>query len=364
MCGKARITRIQSMKKQPHNHQYKKVSEFRKDIISGEWILIVAGRRNRPGAKEESVSERKRKISSRATCPFEHPQKKDLALPVLWYPHPAIAASENVRSWFLQVLPNKYPAVAPHHICPADESYGPYSIREGIGFHEVIITRDHIRTLADMTQEEVDVVLHAYQERYVSIESEPCIRYILIFHNYGEQAGASLSHPHSQLIAIPIIPPDVRRSLEGSRRYFEKNKICGHCDALAFEIKNKKRIVYQNKKFIVVAPFASRVSFEIRIFPKVHGAHFEHMVREDRLELADALRVALKKIKKALHDPDYNFFIHTAPAKTDGMDHYHWHIEILPRVARWAGVELGTGIQVVAIPPEEAAMRLREAKIS
>lgn len=354
---------MKTMKKQRHSHNYKKVSEFRKDIISGEWILVVAGRRNRPGAKEESIPGKKRKISARASCPFEHPNKTDPAA-VLWYAHPSVAASENARDWFLRVLPNKYPAVAPHHVCPVDEPYGPYSIREGIGFHEVIVTRDHVRTLADMSQEEVDVVLHAYQERYVSIESEPCIRYILIFHNYGEQAGASLSHPHSQLIAIPIIPPDVRRSLEGSRRYFEKNKVCGHCDALTFEIKTKKRIIYQNEKFIVVAPFASRVSFEIRIFPKVHGAHFEHMVREDRRELADALRVALKKIKGALHDPDYNFFIHTAPAKTDGMGHYHWHIEILPRIARWAGVELGTGIQVVAILPEEAAERLRKVKVS
>jgi len=348
------------MKSQDHKHAYKKVSEFRKDIISGEWILVVAGRRNRPGAAEKKSAHKKRKSSPKSSCPFERPHGKEQ--PVLWYPHPRMAASENVDSWFLQVVPNKYPALAPHHVCPTDEPAGPYLVREGIGFHEVIITRDHKRAIADMTPEEVEVVLHAYQERTVSIESEPCIEYILVFHNHGETAGASLTHPHSQLIALPIIPPDVRRSLLGSKQYFQKHGVCAHCDELAFEMKKKTRIIYENKKFIVVAPFASRVSYEVRVFPKLHDAHFERISKADRVYLADALRTALRKIKVALNDPDYNFFIHTAPAKTDGMNHYHWHVEILPRIARWAGVELGTGIQVVAIPPEEAAERLRRVK--
>ncbi|MDP2677034.1 MAG: HIT domain-containing protein [bacterium] len=352
------------MKAKSHKHPYKKVSEFRKDIISGEWILIVAGRRDRPGAKEERGAGAKRKITPKGRCPFEMLHTSESEQPVLWYPYSHMAASEDIGNWFLQVLPNKYPALAPHHVCPADEPVGPYRIREGIGFHEVVITRDHRRTIADMTKEEVEVILHAYQERYTSIENEPCIRYILVFHNHGESAGASISHPHSQIIALPIIPPDVRRSLSGSKQYFEKHGVCGHCDALTFEKKDKTRIIYENKKFIVLAPFASRVSFEVRIFPKTHEAHFERIAKSERGELADALRVALQKVKGALYDPDYNFFIHTAPAKTDGMDHYHWHIEILPRIARWAGVELGTGIQVVAIPPEEAAERLRKVKIS
>lgn len=346
-----------------HTHDYKKISEFRKDIVSGDWILVVQGRRNRPGADETHAPSQKRKSDSIHSCPFEDPQKNNPGAPLVRYPFPPLVRFRADTDWFLQIISNKYPAVAPHHICPSEEPYGPYASFEGIGFHEVIITRDHTRSIADMEKEEVDVILHAYQERYMTLEHEPCIRYILIFHNHGEKAGASLSHPHSQLIALPIIPPDVRRSLSGSQKYFAAHKKCAHCVSLSFELKEKKRIIYENKKFVVIAPFAPRVSFEMRIFPRAHASHFERMTRSDRVFLADALRVTLKKIKKGLYDPDYNFFIHTAPAKTDGSDHYHWHVEILPRIATWAGVELGTGIEVVAVPPEETAKRLRGVRV-
>ena len=346
-----------------HAHHYKKISEFRKDIISKDWILVVKGRRNRPGAGEIGKHPKKRKSDPLETCPFENPQKKNAAPPVLWYPHPGAVAGATLKNWFLRIISNKYPAVAPHHICPVEISYGPYSNFEGIGFHEVIITRDHRRSIADMSKEEVDVILHSYQERYIALENEPCIRYILIFHNHGKSAGASLTHPHSQLIAIPIIPPDVGRSLSGYEKYFKKHHTCGHCAGLRFEKKEEKRIVYENKKFITIAPYAPRVSSELRIFPKKHSSHFERITTVDRMELADALFVTLRKLKKGMDDPDYNFFIHTAPAKTDGMNHYHWHIEILPRFATWAGVELGTGVEVVAVSPEETAKQLKNIRV-
>lgn len=347
-------------------------SEFRKDLVSGDWILVAAGRARRPRSKIK----RTRLAPSKKGCPFENPQLHGSPVPILWLPHPAtsypvaeqvrygagkLQATSSLKDWWVQIIPNKYPAVSPHEICPQETSSGPYYKMDGIGFHEIIITRDHARRISEMTKEEAETLVYAYQERWRTLAREKCIEYILIFHNQGPGAGATIFHPHSQLIALPIVPPDVSQSLEGSRFYYTKKGKCVHCDMLSWERKQKQRIVYENKKFIVFEPFASRVSYETRIFPKKHEAHFGDIVPDERVYLADAMIKSLTKIKKALGDPDYNFFIHTAPAKTKNMDYYHWHIEILPKTAIWAGLELGSGIEVVAISPEEAASELKKA---
>jgi UDPglucose--hexose-1-phosphate uridylyltransferase len=212
-----------------------------------------------------------------------------------------------------------------------------------------------------MTLQEVDLILKAYQVRYQALSREPCVNYILIYHNQGEMSGASLSHPHSQLIALPVIDPDISKSLAGSFEYYKKHKKCIHCAMLEWEMKQKKRIVFKNQHFITIVPFAPRMSYETRIYPIFHSAHFEEISDEKRRFLAESLRDALKRIDKALKNPDYNFFIHSAPFNLKNHDHYHWHVEILPRVSAWAGLELGVGIEAVVVPPEEAAKNLRKA---
>lgn len=332
-------------------------SAFRKDIVSGGWILVAAGRRDRPGA--EKTKGEKREIRPIENCPFEDPQKNGESA-VLWHAKPDIV-SENIADWFLQVIANKYPVLTPHKICPTQSASGPYEIMDGVGFHEVIITRDHEKSIADFSEGEINLILRSYIERISDIKKEECIEYVLIFNNYGPKAGASVFHPHSQLIALPIIPPDVSRSLAGSRSYFGKNGQCAHCAILDFELVDKSRIICENEDYIAICPFASHVSFEIRIYPRGHSAHFENIGQTSRHNLAAGLREVLSRLKKAMNDPDYNFFIHTAPTKIDSMDHYHWHIEILPRTNIWAGIELGTGIEVVAVAPEEAARLLRNS---
>ncbi len=336
--------------------QFKSVSTFRKDILSGEWILVATGRRSRPGA--EKIKSEKRTSFPIGNCPFENPQENNETA-VLWYAKPEVSASDSIDDWFLQVIPNKYPVLSPHQVCPVLNPVGPYQVMDGVGFHEVIITRDHEKTMADMTIGEIGLILRAYIERFVSIKNEDCIEYILIFHNHGPRAGASVSHPHSQLIALPIIPPDVARSLDGSRLYFGKNKICAHCAILDFELSEKIRIIYENEEFVAFCPYAPRSSFEVRIYPRAHQAHFESINYETRKNLAAAFKAVLEKIRGAMNDPDYNFLIHTAPAKNNNEEHYHWHVEVLPRINIWAGLELGTGIVVVAVSPEEAAETLR-----
>jgi UDPglucose--hexose-1-phosphate uridylyltransferase len=161
-----------------------------------------------------------------------------------------------------------------------------------------------------------------------------------------------------------MVDPDISRSLAGSSKYHEKHKKCIHCAMLEWELKQKKRIVYRNKHFVTVEPFAPRVSYETRIYPINHAAHFEEISDEKRRFFAESLGDALRRIAKALGNPDYNFFIHSAPISSENNNHYshyHWHLEILPHVATWAGLELGVGIEVVTVPPEEAAENLRKA---
>ncbi|MCF7835659.1 MAG: DUF4921 family protein [Candidatus Marinimicrobia bacterium] len=329
--------------------------EFRKDLVSGDWVLMASsGRKTRPRRTGKEYNKK---------CPFEDPQKSGNPFPLLWYPDPETPPSkrEDFSSWFVQVIPNKYPLLFQKDNCPSIKKSGNKNTLEGVGYHEVIITRDHKKTLAEMSLDKVMLVFKAYKERYRVLAKDPCVEYILIFHNHGESAGASLDHPHSQLIAVPVVDPDVARSIRGSARYFKENKKCVHCAMIEQEIKDKKRIVNKNKHFVSVVPFASHVSYETRIYPINHESRFEDLDKEMFPYLAEVFRDALFRIGKATGNPDYNFFIHTAPVK-EKTEHYHWHIEIMPRGFRWAGLELGGGIEAVSLSPEECAENLRNVK--
>ena len=336
-------------------------SELRQDIVTGDWVVVATGRARRPNAFASHAPER---AQSKSSCPFE----RLLGEAVLVYersgrPHYRPTAKDRRRlmtAWRLQVVPNKYPALRYSALCPVSAPYGPYRVIDGVGFHEVIITRDHTRSLAGMTSAEAAVLMHAYRQRYLALKDEKCVSYISIFHNHGHAAGASISHPHSQLIAIPVIPPDVRRSLEGARAYRRRHRRCVHCAMIAFEKKDGRRVIYENRDFVAFCPYVSRSAFEVRIFPKRHQPEFEAIGDTEIREAADALRTALAKLARGLADPAYNFFIHTAPtAGGRGAAYYHWHIEIVPKTAVWAGFEIGTGIEISTTAPEAAARFLR-----
>ncbi len=342
----------------------KPISEFRKDLIGGDWILIASGRKNRPHFFQRT-KEKKNKPLPKKLCPFEDPQKSGNSLPILWYPKPGTPPGQikNLSSWFIQVVPNKYPLLnLPFgSVCPSVKSKGLQKTLDGVGFHELIITHDHSKTIDKMTIDEAELLIRAYQTRYQTLAGEPCVNYILIFHNQGASAGASVPHPHSQLVAIPVVDPDLARSLSGARQYFRQSKECVHCDMLKWELEQKERIVYRNKHFVVLNPFAPRVSYETRIYPLFHASRFENITDEQRFSFADALIDALKRLTKVFGELEYNSFIHTAPFLLDSGSDYHWHMEIIPRGYSWAGVELGAGIEIVGVPPEESAENLRKA---
>ncbi len=336
--------------------RHQTISEIRQDVVSGDWVVIATGRAKRPHAFIREAE--KRWYQPRKGCPFENPQKSGNDNPFLVLPPPLAK-----KDWFLQVFPNKFPAFSPSYVCPIPATYGPYTRLDGVGFHEVIVTHDHNRSIAEFSDKEAELLIRAYQERYLALMNEACVDYISIFHNHGKEAGASLYHPHSQLIAIPVIPGDVRDSLTGAEQYFKKNKHCVHCAMIDFELKAQERIIYENEEFFAVCPYTSRSAFEVVVSPKIHSANFELMSGGSRKLFARALRVSLHKLFKGLNNPDYNYFIHTAPA--DGKNnyrYYHWHVEILPKTAIWAGFEIATGIEISAIRPEDAAAFLRKQK--
>ena len=352
----------------------KPVSELRQDLVSGDWVVIATGRARRP--REFSKEKRSAFVQPKSSCPFETLHKNVLVVYSLDGEYqksrrkvgtPAFSSKVSYgasgENWWVEVVPNKYPAFGRGR-CQIVRRAGLYSLSDSVGFHEVVVTRDHERSIALMNQEEVELVLRSYQDRFLALKDESCVEYISVFHNHGREAGATLTHPHSQIIAIPVIPPDVARSLKGSAQYLHTYQLCVHCRILAYELKVGDRIIYQNKRFAVLAPFASKTAFEIRVYPKYHEARFENISPEDRFLLADALRTALAKLFEGLSNPDYNFFLHTAPVRNSKeFNHYHWHIEILPKTAIWAGFEIGTGIEISTIAPEKAAAFLRKIKI-
>jgi UDPglucose--hexose-1-phosphate uridylyltransferase len=335
-------------------------SELRLDLVSRDWVVIATGRARRP----EIFKKERRKIEEvpKSRCPFCQFQTQE---------HPTLAFSNGKKiqlqkgaklpkNWTTISVPNKFPAFTPAPRLTERIEGNIYQKMNAVGFHEVVITRDHIKQMAQFSTNQVKEVIDVYQGRYQELMKEKFVNYVSIFHNHGREAGASVAHPHSQIITTPLIDADLRRALVNSQRYFKFHKKCVYCQMAKWEIKVRKRIVFENKDFLVICPFASKSAFEIIITPKNHLAYFERIKEEEKQQLAEAFRVALNKIYKSLNDPAYNFYLHTAPCDDKNYDFYHWHWTILPKTATWAGFEIGTKIEISTIEPERAAAYLRK----
>ncbi|MCR4328159.1 MAG: DUF4921 family protein [Patescibacteria group bacterium] len=326
------------------------MSELRQDIVSGDWIIMAPGRVKRP---HDIIQKKSRRIpTSKETCPFEDLRKSGNLPLRLRYPVKG--------KWSIAVIRNKFPALRRDDRCAMAMRQGPYSYIEGIGHHDLVITRDHTKNFEALPLKEAVEVLVVMQRMYRRFKKDGCSKYVSAFANWGPTAGASVAHPHYQLLALPIIPPDIMHSLNGSRSYFAKNQRCVHCAMLLFEWEAGTRVVESNEFALAVAPFVSRKPFEARVYPTRHLPRFEDTPRRDLTGIAEALQSVLRRMKKFLNDPDFNFFIHTSPLEKDATyAHYHWHIEILPKISIPAGFELGTGIDVNTITPEEASAILK-----
>jgi UDPglucose--hexose-1-phosphate uridylyltransferase len=231
----------------------------------------------------------------------------------------------------------------------------------GTGAHEVIIeTPDHSTQLADLEENQIFEVITTYKERALDLTKDHRFKYILVFKNHGQSAGASLSHSHSQLIAMPVVPKLVKEELDGSQRYFDFRQRCIFCDILKQELEDSRRLVAQNEKFISLAPFAPRFPFETWIIARRHFASFNSIEDDEIRALSQILKTTLQKINRALSNPDYNYLVHTAPTDNPEPGYYHFHLELMPKLTKIAGFEVGSGFYINPTLPEDAAKYLRE----
>ncbi len=328
-------------------------NEFRQDPLSGDWILISPGRGKKPGARE-AVS------FPTHDCPFDDPQATHQETPVAIYSHGQKV--DTVEDWTIQVLPNKYPAVSSGQCGPVMEQ-DIYSVAAGVGAHELVVTRDHDRYFSDFTVDEMAEVIRAYRDRYRALSADPCNKCVTIFHNHGVLAGASVKHNHSQIISMPIVPPELSQMFVRCKEYFTRT---GHRlvqDLVAQELALGSRVVSQNENFVAVCPFASRSPYEVNVFPKFNQSSFGDLSDEALPALATMMQEIFVRIDKAVNSPDYLFFIHTAsPSEANGAE-FDWHIEIMPRFSPSAGLEFGAGVFVNTVDPDEAAQALQSVSL-
>ncbi len=326
--------------------------ELRKDPVVGRWVIIATERSRRPS--DFSPAPVRTKGGRCAFCPGNEEQTPEEIL-ALRPPQ----TSPNAPGWSLRVVPNKFPALRIEGDLEP-QGVGLYDRMNGIGAHEVIIeTPEHGGTLASLPEAAATDVFWAYRERIVDLKKDARFEYVLIFKNHGEAAGASLEHPHSQLIATPIVPIMVEEELEGSARYFRMKERCVWCDIVRQERQGEGRVILETDGFIALAPFAPRFPFESWVLPTAHRSAYEEVERDEARALASVVGELLRRINRVLTDPPFNFMLHTAPLHDPPLDHYHWHLEIIPKLTKVAGFEWGSGFFINPTPPEDAVRYLR-----
>lgn len=331
--------------------------ELRRDPIVGRWIIVATERAKRPQSFVQHVPGDKRDEND----PFVHGAEAKTPAEVLSY-RPA-GTKPNTPGWWVRVVPNKFPALDKDGEL-LREGDGMYDMMNGIGQHEVVVeTPEAGMQISDLPQDQVQEVIWAFRDRCVELFKDPRYKYVMVFKNYGEEAGASIWHAHSQIIALPVVPKNVQEELNGAKKYYDYKERCVYCDMVSQELKDGSRLVMENDLFVAFCPYAARFPFETWILPKRHEAFFTDITKSTVQDLAEIYRGTLRKLKLALNDPAYNIVIHSTPPSAGAAPHYHWHIEILPALSRVAGFEWGTGFFINPVPPEEAAQYLRDADL-
>jgi UDPglucose--hexose-1-phosphate uridylyltransferase len=324
------------------------VSELRRDPVTGRWVIFAVERAQRPA--DYAVEDRAPVVSN---CPFCEGNESQTPPEIQADRSPGTAF--NGPGWRTRVVPNKYPALRVEGDLDK-QGEGLYDRMNGVGAHEVFIEgAAHATTVTALPHGTFLSTILAYRARLRDLKKDRRLAYALVFKNVGMRAGASLAHNHSQLIATPVVPIRVRQELEGAHKFFEYRGRCIYCDILWHEKHTKSRIVLETKEFFAIAPYAARFPFETWVLPARHISHFEDTTDAECEALADAMLTVLSRIERALESPPYNYVIHTSPFVDGPLDHYHWHVEIMPRVTMAAGFEWGSGFYINPVLPEEAA---------
>ncbi|MBU1671546.1 MAG: DUF4921 family protein [Actinobacteria bacterium] len=323
--------------------------ELRQDIVTGQWVVVAAERARRP---TDFTRPPRPEAEDRATCPFC--PGNELMTPLETLAVRPTGSEPNTPGWSVRVVPNKFPVF---------ESGGPpvsgtalFPRRNAEGIHEVIIhSPDHDASLATLEPDQVELILRVYRQRYRAHRENPSIRYLHFIINHGRESGASREHSHSQLFGVPLVPPLVHQELAGASWHQTSRGECVFCRITSEEMDGVRRVVLRTKKYVVIAPFASRLPFELWVLPREHQESFD-MVDDEQLEdLAHVMKDVLGRYREGFDDPPYNAYLHTSPCDGTEYPYYHWHFELIPKLTTPGGFEMGTSMWINVTTPEDAS---------
>ncbi len=331
------------------------MSELRQDPTTYDWVIIAKERAKRPHEFKRGNTVKSLLPDRSEECPF-CPGNEDRT-------PTAEAVYGAPDNWRIRVVPNKFAALTPIGDTKREER-NLFRKIQGYGRHEIIIENPlHNKPIAFLSDEHVEEIIKVYRDRYLALKEDPNVKIIIIFKNHGEAAGTSLEHPHTQIVASPVVPPFIRRRYEIATQHFDNTGRCLYCDLLLSEVEAGERIIKATDYFVALHPFASHYPFETWIMPKVHSSSFGKIVDLEIKELSRLLKEILLKLYLSLEDPDFNLIIHTAPVDDEHKIYYLWHIQIIPRLTLAAGFELGSGIYINTAMPEETAVFMREFNV-
>lgn len=332
--------------------------EIRRDMITDRWVVIAPQRTKRPREERSALS----------SCPF-CPGNEHMTPPA-WLVYSRVGGElvrltdeedKRIKNWFIRCFPNMFPALK--NELPFKEKLSEVPLfattsYSGFGYHEVIVeSPNHNAHPHNSGIRSLELVVEAYFEVMTKLSCEKYVKYVCLFRNYKPEAGASISHPHSQVIALPVVPSVIRREVGVARRYNRERGGCMYCDLIEFEV-GSPRLIYADEYYVAIAPWASTLPYEFWIIPRRHESSFINTYPKERKALSRVLKATLLTLKKVLNDPPYNLGFHVAPLQWKG-ESYHWHIEVYPRITTLGGFELVTGMYINMTSPEKVADELR-----
>jgi UDPglucose--hexose-1-phosphate uridylyltransferase len=338
------------------------LGELRQDAITEKWVVVAAERAKRPDGFASGQAKASDLPKYKDDCPFcnlvKFPQEPDI-----------LRLPDDPDRWQVHIFSNKYPAFRPQ-----DEfrtwNEGPHRATEAVGYHEVLATRYHNQFDGLLSITMLSLVFEALILRYRQLRTKPSVNYIQIIKNQGQEAGGSLEHPHHQIFTVPVLPSDIGDLLHGVQRFADKHNAKAFTIILGHERSEKTRVVWENELFTAFCPFASRVPFEVWVMPRKSNPFFDSIGPEEREALAEVMQQVLGRLYTGLNDPPYNYYILSAPCDETCFicdkslfPNFRWHIEVLPRLSKFGGFELGTGLEINTTLPEEAAAYLREQSL-
>jgi UDPglucose--hexose-1-phosphate uridylyltransferase len=325
------------------------MSEIRKDPVTNRWVITLDDRNFKPATDYGAGGNLPENDKA---CPF-CPGNEDKTGKTIY----SIKSSGD--KWQVRVIPNNNPYLKVETQLK-NKGVGIFDIITGTGANEVIIeTPRHDLDFDRLDMAHIVSIIRTYRDRILDLKNDTRLEYMLIFKNRGARAGETVHHLHSQLIAMPVVPASITDEIDSSLKYFSFKKRCIYCDILENEMLLKERLVKETEHFILITPFASQTPFEMWILPKRHTPHFHGINESETKDLAYILKEGISRMNKALNRPSYNYMIHSAPVKAGELEHYHWHLEILPRVKPLAGFEWGSGFYINPTLPEDSAAYLR-----